>query len=79
MSRNKIKYEFTEEEQARLFQERCDCESMIPETEEQMRLAAKTATMIFGGDPEKAYQIFKERYESKKKRQLEKNRQLESK
>lgn len=59
MSRNKIKYEFTEEEQARLFQERCDCESRIPETEEQMRLAAEYSSLIFGIDEEEMYQGFK--------------------
>lgn len=74
MSRNKIKYEFTEEEQARLFQERCDCESLMPETEEQMRLAAERVTMFFGGTPEEAYQRFKRRKELRDKR-----RRLESK
>ena len=74
MSRSKIKYEFTEEEQARLFQERCDCESRIPETEEQMRLAAEYSSLIFGGKPEDAYQYFK-----KCKEQRDKRRRLESK
>ena len=67
MSRSKIKYEFTEEEQARLFQERCDCESLMPETEEQMRRAAKNVSLVFGGDPEEIYQDFKRRKERKDK------------